>query len=197
MLGASPDSPEDPTGSGLKSLEGTSESSMDTSICPPPPVRSLAEELGVEEDDDAPPQAPLRERQPARAPAPPQGARKPATLKEKGKAKAAAAPAPSKPRTRAGAALEKENVKRAKLSGPTLGPTGSGSAKSASSSSSSSTSQEAKKAPRAKPATRERARAGAGSAGGNVQVRTAPTKGGARRVPIGSAQAGVVPSWKG
>ncbi|KAH9939056.1 Afadin and alpha-actinin-binding-domain-containing protein [Epithele typhae] len=190
MLGASPDSPE---GDRLGALAETSESSFEMDVALPPPVRSLAEELGVSESSD---DYPLRETQPAPpatkkvAPAPPAPA-------NKGKGKAAPAPAPPakpNPRTRAGAALEKENVKRVKLSAPAPAvAAGSGSTGSTKSSGSAASSREKRGTAAPKPP--------AGGAGARTraaaQGRTAAPKGGARRVPAGSAQAANVPSWKG
>ncbi|KAI0695066.1 Afadin and alpha-actinin-binding-domain-containing protein [Cerioporus squamosus] len=213
MMANSPESPEGPQ---LDALAEVDESAMDAA-----PVRSLAEELGVSEDDDSP----LREKQPQPQPQV-QVQSKPATaaaarkatagtqVKDKGKAKAAPAPAPqsaSRARTRAGGALEKENVKRAKLSAPSSsglgvgsGSSSTGSTKSTGSGSSASGSRDAKKAAPGKPlGIGARARAGAGAGAGTTGPSGKPGAkpsmrgGGPRRVPIGSADAASVPTWRG
>ncbi|KAI0675899.1 Afadin and alpha-actinin-binding-domain-containing protein [Trametes maxima] len=212
MLANSPDSPE---GSApLATLpESPAEDSLDAgpSSSGPPnaePIRSLAEELGVSEDDDSP----LREREKlpkAQAQAQAQGTKRKAgpsseperraqpprvTAKDKGKGRAdnrtlpGSGPAPAL-RARPGSSLEKENVKRAKLSGGKA----------------ASTSQETKK-PRPNVATAP-AKPSAGSApvvrsrtantGSGSKAAPAKVKGGARRVPVGSAEAAPVPTWRG
>ena len=204
------DSPESPEGPKLDALAEVDENAIDAT--PSAPARSLAEELGVSEDDDSP----LRERQPLPQAyvKPPAAARKPAPGiqnkdRDKGKAKAAPAPAPqqqaSRARTRAGTTLEKGNVKRPKLA-PSSSSSGSGSASAGSakgtgSASSASGSRDAKKPVPAKPlGIGARTRAGAGAAAGASGKPGAkpPTRGGGpRRVPIGSADAATVPSWRG
>ncbi|RPD52962.1 hypothetical protein L226DRAFT_489474 [Lentinus tigrinus ALCF2SS1-7] len=204
MMGNSPDSPEGPA---LDALAEVDENAMD--VTPSAPARSLAEELGVSEDDDSP----LREKQPQPQPQahtkPPAAVRKPApSVQNKGKGKAAPAPAPqqqaSRSRTRAGAALEKENVKRAKLSAPSTAASGSasaGSAKSTGSGPSASGSRDAKKTAPGKPlgiGARARAGAGVGVGANGKPGQKPPTRGGGpRRVPIGSADAASVPTWRG
>ncbi|KAM5541484.1 hypothetical protein V8D89_005038, partial [Ganoderma adspersum] len=188
------DSPESPEGQGLDPLAEVDENSMDldTSHIPARPQLSLAEELGVSEDDDSP----LREKAPPPAPVP----SKPAPVAhkvsraaavDKGKGKARAEPAPPQPqapqtrtsRARAGATLEKENVKRAKLNPPSATAGGS---------------KDAKKPPPSKPTSgigaRTRSGGGAGAGGGGRgTVVKPPSRGGPRRVPIGSAEAAPVP----
>ncbi|KAH9832560.1 uncharacterized protein C8Q71DRAFT_258970 [Rhodofomes roseus] len=184
MLANSPDSP-DIERPHLGSLEEAMEEDPDDSPTPaapvaPPvlaPTKSLAEELGISEEDDSPP---LREKraQPnlakRSAGAVPAAAAPRFTAKEKGKAKAE--PTVST-RTRPAVALEKENVKRAKLSN------GSGSGGSASSISKSTAPTKVATKLFAKP---------------KVTGKLPPGKGGARRVPIGSAEAAPVGRmWKG
>ena len=174
---------------------------LDISHVPARPQLSLAEELGVSEDGDSPlrDKAPPPPSLPAQAIAPNKPAapvRRGAT--EKGKGKARAEPAPSQPqapqtrtsRARAGATLEKENVKRAKLNPPSTGAAAAGG------------SRDAKKPPLSKPASgigaRTRSGGGAGAGGGaRGTVVKPPSRGGPRRVPIGSAEATPVPSWRG
>ncbi|TFK86472.1 hypothetical protein K466DRAFT_492758 [Polyporus arcularius HHB13444] len=190
MMAMSPDSPEGPQ---LDALAEVDENAMDAT--PSAPVRSLAEELGVSEDDDSP----FRDKQPKPKPQ--------SKNKDKGKAKAAPAPAPqpaSRPRTRAGGPLEKENVKRAKLSAPSASSSGSGAAsagstKSTGSGPSASGSRDAKKTAPGKPlgiGARTRAGTGAG-ASGRPGAKPPMRGGGPRRVPIGSADAASVPTWRG
>ncbi|KAI0773249.1 Afadin and alpha-actinin-binding-domain-containing protein [Trametes elegans] len=203
MLANSPDSPEGPR---LGSLPESAEDSIEQDAPPPnpEPIRSLAEELGVSEDDDSP----LREKQapPQNAkPGPAQGTKRKAGPSEperhaqpprataaKGKGRAdGAAPVT---RGRAGGALEKENVKRAKLS------SGAGAgAKPA----------ETARKPRAKAAvvpkpvsstaqvTSSRSRTGAGGSGSGSRAPPPKSKSGPRRVPAGSAEAASVPTWRG
>ena len=206
MLGASPDSPPGCDRLGALPETDESSSSLDLSVgahapTTAPPVRSLAQELGIASDEDeerAHEVAPLRAKQPT-APAHAAAAKKPGAKdmgKEqatgKGKAKATSASVPqANPRTRAGVALEKENVKRAKLSGP-AGASGGSAKSSGSSSSSSSSSRDAKKGVASRSSTRTRA----GTAAASAQAK-APPKGGARRVPAGSSQAASVPTWRG
>ncbi|TBU23711.1 Afadin and alpha-actinin-binding-domain-containing protein [Dichomitus squalens] len=182
MLARSPDSP--PVAA-LDALAEVDENAMDLDVSHIPahamqPSRTLAEELGVSEDDDNP----LREK-----PAP---ADKPKVV-EKGKGKARADAAPQvqaqtrTSRARAGGALEKENVKRAKLNPPTAAATASGKGAAA--------SKDVKKPP-SKPANGVSTRARTAAAGGRGTVVKPPSKGGPRRVPIGSAEAAPVPSWR-
>ncbi|EJF56270.1 hypothetical protein DICSQDRAFT_71856 [Dichomitus squalens LYAD-421 SS1] len=182
MLARSPDSP--PV-TALDALAEVDENAMDLDVSHIPahamqPSRTLAEELGVSEDDDNP----LREK-----PAP---ADKPKVV-EKGKGKARADAAPQvqaqtrTSRARAGGALEKENVKRAKLNPPTAAATASGKGAAA--------SKDVKKPP-SKPANGVSTRARTAAAGGRGTVVKPPSKGGPRRVPIGSVEAAPVPSWR-
>ncbi|KAI0628058.1 Afadin and alpha-actinin-binding-domain-containing protein [Trametes polyzona] len=216
MLANSPDSPEN-SGPALASLpESTAEDeSMEQAGSAAPPIRSLAEELGVSEDDDSP----LREEQPvpSKPAAQPQGAKRKAAgassegerrtqpsrattassaapaAKDKGKARADVVPgaAPTS-RTRAGSALEKENVKRTKLSNGAKPPAAQDARKSSRTTSSASAKHAAATA---------RSRAGPGAGGSGSSGGKAPSsrpKGGARRVPVGSAEAAPVPpTWRG
>ncbi|KAH9930287.1 Afadin and alpha-actinin-binding-domain-containing protein [Fomitopsis serialis] len=181
MLANSPDSPdiERPQ---LDSLEERMEDVSPTPGAPtaPPvlaPTRSLAQELGISEEDDSPP---LRDKKVPRnlakrsTSAAPSAAAPKLTAKEKGKAKAE--PTVSS-RTRPAVALEKENVKRAKLS--------SGAASGAPGSSMNKSAAPTKVAP--KPFARPK-----------VAGKLPPGKGGPRRVPIDSAEAAPVGRmWKG
>ena len=192
MLANSPESPdiERPQLGALEvEMEGDEEDSPTPAATVAPPVlvpsKSLAEELGVSEGDDSPPA--LREREktrvnaakrtapavrPAAAPAPR------VTAKEKGKAKAEPPkPAAATSRTRPAGTLEKENVKRAKLSaGSANGGTRAAAGKS-------TAPTKAPPKPFSKPA---------GAA------RSGPGGGGPRRVPIGSAEAAPMGRmWKG
>lgn len=190
MLANSPESPdiERPQLGALdEEIEGDEEDSPTPAATVAPPVlaptKSLAEELGVSEGDDSPPA--LREKKtqvntakrsvrPAAAPR--------VAAKEKGKAKAEPPkPAAAASRTRPAGTLEKENVKRAKLSGGA----GAGSANGGASTAGGKSTAQAK--PPSKPFSKP---AGAG--------RLAPGKSGPRRVPIGSAEAAPVGRmWKG
>ncbi|KAI0738684.1 Afadin and alpha-actinin-binding-domain-containing protein [Daedaleopsis nitida] len=216
------DSPESPDGPKLDALAEVDENSMDTShipACAQGRPRSLAEELGVSEDDD---DSPLREKQAtpagrshaATAPA----GRKAGSVqpragigagKTKGKEKekvltsgpaAQAAPVQNASRARPGGSLEKENVKRVKLSGPSQPSGGSGgsakSVRSATSSSSSSSSRDGKKTKPVGIGARARTAASGRGAGAGAGSKPA-LKGGPRRVPMGSAEAAPVPTWRG
>lgn len=201
MLANSPDSPE-----GRAQLASLPESAAEDSIdqdepAPEPaPIRSLAEELGVSEDDDSP----SREKPGAKAGAlgikRKAGAQEPserrtqplrtaaAISRDKGKGRADPAPGPTS-RARAGSSLEKDNVKRAKLSNGTNGAkTAAGPAKPA----------KAAPPPGRPPSSgaqssRTRTTTGPGS-GGKAPSRP---KGGARRVPVGSAEAAPGATWRG
>lgn len=204
------DSPESPGSPKLDALAEVDENAMDTTpVHSQEPIRSLAEELGVSEDD-----SPLREKDLAPKARPQSAAatrragggvhtsdRRAAVEKGQGKGKA---PAPSgitaapttTSRARAGGMLEKENVKRVKLSDPagSGGKTG-GSTSSASSSGSNS----GKKTSSGKPAgIGARAKTQTGSGGRAAASKPKLTlKGGPRRVPAGSAEAATVPTWRG
>ncbi|KAI0730564.1 Afadin and alpha-actinin-binding-domain-containing protein [Earliella scabrosa] len=227
MMADSPESPESP-GARLDALAEVDENAMDMDTSHIPvhtkePVRtlSLAEELGISEEDDSP----FREAQAPPPLAPAQGhpskrraesTRGGASAAEKGKSKdtgkgkdKAAPAAHAASRARAGAPLEKENVKRAKLSPPESAPPqahsrgarGAGRSSGGSSSSSSSSGSRDGKKPVGIGA---RARAQAQSGGGaNAKAQTQVSKprpalkGGPRRVPMGSAEAASVPTWRG
>lgn len=188
MLANSPESPdiERPRLGALdKEMEGDEEHSPTpvATIAPPvlAPPKSLAEELGM--SDDSPPA--LREKTQANvAKRNPPGARPAAprlSAKEKGKGKAESSKPAAASRTRAAGTLEKENVKRAKLSGGTGEGPSDGSANTEGGRSTAPAKVPPK--PFSKPS-------GAG--------RLAPGKGGARRVPIGSAEAAPMGRmWKG
>ncbi|PCH36393.1 hypothetical protein WOLCODRAFT_140389 [Wolfiporia cocos MD-104 SS10] len=144
-----------------------------------PPLRSLAAELGVSSDDDSP--------RPAKKPAPavakvktlkPSTAR--LTGKEKGKARAEP---PRAPRARAVAAPpEKDNVRRAKL----MAAGSSAQAPAAAAPERKPVSVRTQPKPLARPKVASSLKA------------PPPGKGGARRVPIDSAEAApVAPVWKG
>ena len=188
MLADSPESPEGPVLNALAEVDENAMDSFDTSHIPARAQPSLAEELGVSEEDDSP----LREKEKA-----PPATRKVADAEKpkprdngKGKARADPAPAPQQTRTsrtRAGVVLEKESVKRAKLNPA---------------STAAASSKDARKPPPSKPAsgvgarTRSGATAAAGG-GGRVAAVNPASRGGPRRVPIGSAEAAPVPSWRG
>lgn len=184
MLANSPESPdiERPRLGALdEEMEGDEEESPTPAATVAPPVlappKSLAEALGVSESDDGP--TALREKTQANvAKRNPPAARPVAprlTAKEKGKGKAEQPKPAAASRTRPAGTLEKENVKRAKLSG---GP-GAVSTNGTTNSAGGRSTAPAKAPP--KPFSKP--------AGG---------KGGARRVPIGSAEAALVGRmWKG
>ncbi|KAI0352101.1 hypothetical protein OH77DRAFT_1460841 [Trametes cingulata] len=199
MLANSPDSPE---GAQLASLPESAaeaeDSSMEADARPanPEPIRSLAEELGVSEDDDSP----FREKGPktgregqaqaqgTKRKAGPSSEPSRAAAKDKGKTRAAdPQPGPSS-RSRTGSAIEKENVKRVKLSNTTKAPDAKKATRSTAAAS-------AKPASSSAPTTRGRtAPPNGGGSGSKAPQRP---KGGARRVPIGSAEAAPVPTWRG
>ncbi|KAI0642311.1 Afadin and alpha-actinin-binding-domain-containing protein [Trametes meyenii] len=207
MLANSPDSPE---GAPLAALpESPAEDSADagpSSNAPsnPEPIRSLAEELGVSEDDDSPLRE--REKQP-KAQVQVQGTKRKAgpsselehraqpprvIAKDKGKSRAdshsAPAPGPA-PRARPGSSLEKENVKRAKLSGGKAASGSQDTKKPRSNVVAAATKPSVGSAPGVRNRT---ANTGSGS-----KAAPAKAKGGARRVPVGSAEAAPVPTWRG
>ncbi|KAI0794583.1 Afadin and alpha-actinin-binding-domain-containing protein [Fomes fomentarius] len=204
------DSPESPGSPKLDALAEVDENAMDTTpVHSQEPIRSLAEELGVSEDD-----SPLREKDLAPKARPQSAAatrrvgggthvsdKRAAVEKGKGKGKA---PAPSgitaapttTSRARAGGTLEKENVKRVKLSDPA----GSGAQTGGSTSSATSSgSNSGKKTSSGKPAgIGARAKTQTGSGGRAAASKPKLTlKGGPRRVPAGSAEAATVPTWRG
>ncbi|KAI0831981.1 Afadin and alpha-actinin-binding-domain-containing protein [Trametes gibbosa] len=197
MLANSPDSPE-----GRAQLTPLPESAAEDSIeqdgpaSEHAPIRSLAAELGVSEDDDSP----VREKPAAKADAlgtkrkagpsePAERRTQPSratTTRDKGKGRAEPQPAlPS--RARAGSSLEKDNAKRVKLSN---GAKAAGSAKPAKVS-----------APTGRPASggAQNSRSRTATASGPSSGGKAPSrpKGGARRVPVGSVEAAPVPTWRG
>ncbi|KAI0333888.1 hypothetical protein GY45DRAFT_1343777 [Cubamyces sp. BRFM 1775] len=197
MLANSPDSPE---GSQLAPLpESPSEdAAMQNAVSSnPEPIRSLAEELGVSEDDDSP----LREKPPKTAE--PQGTKRKAgpseperhaptsraAARDKGKGRAEPQPGQGL-RARAGSSLEKENVKRAKLSNGTT------SAKITSSTQDTKRTRSASAAKPTSSAALPGARARSIAASGTAKAAPKP-KGGPRRVPAGSAEAASVPTWRG
>ncbi|KAI0364368.1 hypothetical protein BV20DRAFT_974567 [Pilatotrama ljubarskyi] len=203
MLANSPDSPE---GAKLASLpeSAAEDSSMEDSRPPDSePIRSLAEELGVSEDDDSP----LREK-PPKAEVGVQGTKRKAgpsseserriqpsraaVVKDtKGKGRAAdSQPGPTS-RSRAGTALEKENVKRVKLSTATSAAKAQEVKKSA-----RSTAVPSSGKPTNSSAPTTRGRTAPPSTGSGSKAPPRP-KGGARRVPIGSAEAAPGPTWRG
>lgn len=182
MLSNSPDSP-DIDRPHLDALREDVEDELDISPTPAPPApaalapaKSLAAELGISDDED---ESPLREKkiEPnlAKAKAGKPGMK--TTAKEKGKGRADPAPMS---RTRAAVPLEKENVKRAKLSAgaPTRGTT-----------TQTAVDRKVLKAP-PKPFSKS-----------TVAAKLPANRGGARRVPIDSAEAAPVsrggPGWKG
>ncbi|CDO68386.1 hypothetical protein BN946_scf184815.g33 [Trametes cinnabarina] len=195
MLANSPDSPE---GMLLPKPPAEEGSSQEVTPSHTQPIRSLAEELGVSEDDDSP----LRERPPAKPDT--QGTKRKAGATEpdrlaqparaaakdvKGKGRAESQPAPAS-RSRSGGTLEKENVKRAKLSDGGSGTKSTNAAdarKTRATTASKPTSSTV-----GAPATRSRAATTAG-----VPKPPSRLKGGARRVPAGSAEAASVPTWRG
>lgn len=180
MLANSPDSPniDRPL---LDALTEDAEEDSDGSPTPAPtvstpipampPQRSLAAELGITEDDENP----LRDRKAqANVKSKTTGPVTKLTAKEKGKARAEPVPVS---RTRPAVALEKENVKRAKLS--------SGAASTASTAQAAPEKKSVKAPP--KPFSRSK-----------VTGRPPPARTGPRRVPIDSAEAAHVgPGWKG
>ncbi|KAH9893346.1 Afadin and alpha-actinin-binding-domain-containing protein [Cubamyces lactineus] len=197
MLANSPDSPE---GTQLAPLpESPSEDAVMQSAAPsnPEPIRSLAEELGVSEDDDSP----LRDKPPKVAE--PQGMKRKAgpseperhaptsraTAKDKGKGRAEAQSSQGS-RARAGSSLEKENVKRAKLAN------GASGAKAASSTQDTRRTRSTAAAKPTSSAAVPGTRARSTTAGSSSKVAPRP-KGGPRRVPVGSAEAASVPTWRG
>ncbi|KAI8996403.1 hypothetical protein BD414DRAFT_199770 [Trametes punicea] len=194
MLANSPDSPD---GVQLASLpESSVEDSMEQEAAPhnPEPVRSLAEELGVSEDDDSP----LRERPPKDNA---QGTKRKAgtseserhvpplrtAVRDKGKGRADVQPGPASC-ARAGGTLEKENVKRAKLS--------ASGAKVASSVQQERKTRATAGAKFSSVAGAQASRSRTVPTGGGSKAPSRP-KGGARRVPAGSAEAASVPTWRG
>ncbi|KAI0664322.1 Afadin and alpha-actinin-binding-domain-containing protein [Cubamyces menziesii] len=197
MLANSPDSPE---GSQLTPLpESPSEDVAMQNAAPsnPEPIRSLAEELGVSEDDDSP----LREKPPKATE--PQGTKRKAgpseperrvpssraATKDKGKGRAEPQPGPGS-RVRTGGSLEKENVKRAKLSN------GASSTKTTSSTQDTRRTRSAVAAKPTSSSTVPGAKARPTAAGSGSKAAPKP-KGGPRRVPAGSAEAASVPTWRG
>ncbi|CCM01360.1 uncharacterized protein FIBRA_03410 [Fibroporia radiculosa] len=182
MLADSPESSD----SGRPSLDSVKEDDEDESpnISPTPapldfasaaPGKSLAQELGVSDDDESPLREKKVEPNAVKISKPVAGARLPA--KDKGKAKAVPT---AVPRTRPAVPMEKENVKRAKLS------TGAAAALAPTSQAAERLEKKSVKAP-PKPFTRSR-----------VPGKLPPGKGGARRVPIDSVEAAPVgPAWKG
>lgn len=96
MLANSPDSPE--AGPALASLPESAAEDDSIEQSAPAPIRSLAEELGVSEDDDSPfrvasdAQGTKRKAHPSAEP--PERRTQPSRAKDKGKARADAQPAP-------------------------------------------------------------------------------------------------------
>ncbi|KAI9062566.1 hypothetical protein FKP32DRAFT_805484 [Trametes sanguinea] len=198
MLANSPDSPEGVKLASLPESSVEEETSQGVTPSSSQPIRSLAEELGVSEDDDSP----LRERpapkpdtqgvkrkagtvEPDRRAQPPRAAAKDV----KGKGRADAQPAPVS-RSRAGGTLEKENVKRAKLANGSSGTQAASSADAKKSRTATST----KPTSSASGTHSTRSRTATSAAGSKPPSRP---KGGARRVPAGSAEAAAVPTWRG
>jgi len=173
MLANSPESPDidRPRLTVLK--EDNENEDSDVSPTPAPPARSLAAELGISEDDESPLREKKVEPNLIKAKTVKPGAR--LTAKEKGKSRAEPIPVS---RTRPAVALEKENVKRAKLS------TGAPSMVRPAAQQNAPDRKSVNLPP--KPFSRT-----------NVPGKLPPGKGGARRVPIDSAEAAPVgPAWK-
>ncbi|KAL1941270.1 hypothetical protein VTO73DRAFT_7482 [Trametes versicolor] len=184
MLANSPDSPE--AGPALASLPESAAEDDSIEQSAPAPIRSLAEELGVSEDDDSPfrvasdAQGTKRKAHPSAEP--PERRTQPERAKDKGKARADAQPAPAR---------GEGGVKRAKLAnGAKTAPDAKKPARAAPTATAKPTSSKTQ-------TTRSRTGSGSGSSGGSGGKAPPRSKGGARRVPVGSAEAAPVPTWRG
>lgn len=189
MLANSPDSPE--SGPALASLpeSAAEDDSIKQSAPEPAPIRSLAEELGVSEDDDSPfrvasdAQGTKRKAHPSAEP--PERRTQPSRAKDKGKARADAQSAPAR---------GEGGVKRAKLVG---GAKVVGAAQDAKKPARAAATTGAKPTSSKTQTMRSRTGSGSGSSGGSGGKAPPRPNGGARRVPVGSAEAAPVPTWRG